>query len=106
MKVLLDECVDARLALHINEFEVRTVHDQGWTGISNGRLLALAEKEFDVFLTIDRNLMFQQNIPKFSIAVVLIHSVSNRLEDLLELLPQITATIPRAATGNVLHIGG
>ena len=106
MKVLLDECVDARLAPHIVGFEARTVHDQGWAGISNGKLLALAEREFEVFLTIDRNLMFQQHIPKCLIAVVLVHSVSNRLEDLLKLLPQIIEAIPKATIGNVLHIGG
>ena len=79
MKILLDECVDARLARHFSEFDVETVHDRGWSGITNGKLLALAQVEFDVFVTVDRNLTFQQNIPKFSLAVILVHCVSNRL---------------------------
>ena len=79
MKILLDECVDARLARHFSEFDVQTVHDRGWSGITNGKLLALAQVEFDVFVTVDRNLTFQQNIPKFSLAVILVHCVSNRL---------------------------
>ncbi len=72
MRVLLDECVDTRLAPHIAGFETRTVHDQGWAGITNGKLLALAEAEFDVFVNVDRNRSFQQNLPSFAIAVVLI----------------------------------
>ena len=64
MRVLLDECVDTRLASHIQGFETRTVHDQGWAGISNGKLLALAQAEFDVFITVDRNLSFQQHLPR------------------------------------------
>jgi hypothetical protein len=105
VKVLLDECVDAGLARHIVGHELRTVHDLGWAGISNGKLLARAELEFDVFLTIDRNLMFQQNVPKLALAIVLIHSVSNRLEDLLALLPKILDAIPQGAKGAVIHVG-
>ena len=54
MKVLLDECIDSRLARHFSEFEVETVHDRGWSGITNGKLLALAQVDFDVFATVDR----------------------------------------------------
>ena len=105
MRVLLDECVDARFVRHFTEFEVRTVHEHGWSGITNGKLLALAQAEFDVFLTVDRNLAFQQNIPKFSLAVVLLHSVSNRLQDLIALLPDIQRAIPGAKRGEVTHVG-
>ena len=53
----------------------------GWAGIKNGKLLALAEQEFDVFITVDRNLSFQQNLPKFNIAVIVLHAKSNKLAD-------------------------
>lgn len=105
MKILLDECVDSRLARHLSGFEVQTVHDRGWSGITNGRLLALAQVEFDVFVTVDRNLAFQQNIPKFSLAVILIHSVSNRLSDLIPLVPDILGVIPSAVRGVVTDVG-
>ena len=55
MKVLLDECVDSRLTASLGNFEVRTVADEGWVGISNGQLLSLAAAKFDVFVTVDRN---------------------------------------------------
>ncbi len=105
MKILLDECVDSRLARHFSEFEVQTVHDRGWSGITNGKLLALAQVEFDVFVTVDRNLAFQQNIPKFSLAVILVHCVSNRLSDLIPLVPDIQSAIPSAMRGAVTNVG-
>ncbi|MFO1465456.1 MAG: DUF5615 family PIN-like protein [Steroidobacteraceae bacterium] len=105
MKVLLDECVDARFASHIQGFETSTVHDLGWSGITNGKLLSLAAEQFDVFVTVDRNLSFQQHLPKFDIAVVLIHCRSNRLNELLEFLPDLAATLPNAKPGTLTHVG-
>ncbi len=105
MKILLDECVDSRLARHFSEFDVQTVHDRGWSGITNGKLLALAQVEFDVFVTVDRNLTFQQNIPKFSLAVILVYCVSNRLADLIALVPDIQRVIPSATRGTVTSVG-
>ncbi len=105
MKILVDECVDTRLIPHLIGFDARTVHDQRWAGFTNGKLLALAQGEFDVFLTVDRNLAFQQQLPKFSIAVVLMHSRSNRITDLLELIPELIAAIPTAKPGVVTHVG-
>ena len=63
MKVLLDEFVDQRLAKDIVGHDVETVVSMGWASIKNGQLLALAAREFDVFITVDRNLSFQQNLP-------------------------------------------
>lgn len=83
MRVLLDECVDSRLAEHIRGHSVATVAVRGWGGISNGELLARAQAEFDVFVTVDRNLSFQQHLPSFSIAVILISAKSNRIDDLV-----------------------
>jgi predicted nuclease of predicted toxin-antitoxin system len=105
VRVLLDECIDSRLARHFSEFEVRTVHELGWSGITNGKLLELAEREFDVFVTVDRNLSFQQNIPKFSLCVILVHSVSNRLADLIPFVADIQRAIPSAAHGAVTTVG-
>ena len=62
-KVLLDECVDRVLAKEITGYDVLTVPEAGWASIKNGELLCRAQVEFDVFITTDRNLMFQQNLP-------------------------------------------
>ena len=105
MKVLLDECVDSRLVEHLAGVEVSTVADLGWGGITNGKLLALAAAEFQVFVTVDRNLSFQQHLPKYDIAVVLLRSKSNRLEDLVALVPTLMQSLPGARKGNVTEIG-
>ncbi len=78
MRLLLDECIDRRLAKDFIGYDVKTVPQMGWAGIKNGQLLALAEVEFDVFITVDRNLTFQQNLPQFGVAVIVLHTVSNR----------------------------
>jgi len=70
MRVLLDECLPSRLKQAIPGHEVSTVSDAGWRGKSNGELLGLASGEFDVFVTIDKNLPAQQNLDSFSIGVV------------------------------------
>src|SRR5580700_8974427 len=66
-------------------------HQMGRATIKNGELLALAEEQFDVFVTVDRNLTFQQNLAALSIAVVVLHAKTNRLADLRPLVPKVLA---------------
>jgi hypothetical protein len=77
----------------------------GWAGIKNGRLLALAEKEFDVFVTVDRNLSFQQHLPKFKIAVLVLRARSNRLADLEPLVQAMLKIFPALKLGEAATIG-
>jgi len=105
VKVFVDECVDWRLARDIVGHEVKTARQIGWSTIENGELLALAEKEFDVFVTVDRNLSFQQHLPAFTIAVIVLRAVSNRLADLQPLVPELLASIPEAKRGAVSYVG-
>ena len=105
MKLLLDECIDLRLARDLPGHFVRTVPQMGWGSIKNGRLLRLAEKEFDVFVTVDRNLSFQQHLPKFSIAVAVLRAKSNRIEDLRPLTAPLLAALPEMKPGKVVVIG-
>jgi hypothetical protein len=74
VKVLLDECVDWRLGREIAAHDVKTARQMGWTTIRNGKLLALASEQFDVFVTVDRNLSFQQNMVSYTIAVVVLRA--------------------------------
>lgn len=105
MKVFVDECADWRLCRDIVGHEVKTARQMGWTTIKNGELLALAAKEFDVFVTVDRNLSFQQNVPAFSIAVIVLRASSNRLVDLKPLVPELLACIASAKKGAVEYVG-
>ena len=105
MRVLLDECVDSRLGRELTGHEVTTVPDAGWAGTRNGEILSRAEKQFDAFLTVDRNLSFQQPLPRFGIAVVVVRAPTNRLRDLVPLLPDILAALPVAKRGKVTWVG-
>lgn len=73
----------------------------GWTTLKNGELLALASKQFEVFVTVDRNLSFEQNLPAFEIAVVVMRSRSNRLIDLQRLVPDLLASLATVQRGTV-----
>ena len=77
MKLLLDECIDRKFAREFVDHEMKTVPQRGWAGVKNNQLLALAEAEFDVFITA-RNLSFPQNLPQFDIAVIVLQAPSNR----------------------------
>jgi len=105
VKVLVDECVDWRLSREIVGHDVKTARQMGWSTIKNGELLALAAKEFDVFVTVDRNLSFQQNLPAFAIAVIVLRAKSNRLSELRPLVPELLASIPTAKRGVVTYVG-
>ncbi len=105
MKVLWDECIDWRLLRDIHGHEVKTARQMGWTAIHNGELLGLAATAFDVFVTVDRNLSFQQKIPAFSIAVVVLRARTNRLSDLRPLVPALLAFIPTVRPGTVTQVG-
>jgi hypothetical protein len=104
MRVLLDECVDWRLGREIVGHDVKTARQMGWTTIGNGELLTLASEHFDVFVTVDRNLSFQQNLVYFSIAVVVLHAKTNRLADLMPLVPSLLAAIGSALPGSAKFI--
>jgi hypothetical protein len=101
LRILLHECVDRRLAKEINGHVVLTVPQAGWAGIKNGELLRLAQEQFEVFVTVDRNLAFQQHLPQFNIAVVILQAQTNRLPDLRQLLPKLHSVLPLVSKGQV-----
>lgn len=105
MKVFLDECIDWRLSRDITSHEVKTARQMGWTTIKNGELLALAAEQFNVFVTVDRNLAFQQNIGPSKIAVIVLRAKSNRLSDLKPLIPALIAAIETVKPGTVQLVG-
>ena len=105
MNVLLDECIDWRLARDIVGHEVKTARQMGWSTVKNGELLGLASKEFDAFVTVDRNLSFQQHLPAVSIAVIVLRAKTNRLIDLQPLIPNLIASIHGARPGAVTYVG-
>lgn len=105
MRVLLDECVPRKLKRELPEYDVLTVTEQGWSGVKNGKLLVLAEAEFDVFLTIDKNLKFQQNLKAVNIGIILLVAKNNRLKTLLPLMPEIRKALDEIKAGDFILVG-
>lgn len=106
MRVLLDECVPKRLRTVLTGHAVRTVAEMGWSGIKNGQLLQRAAAEFDCFLTVDRNLQFQQRIDALPLAVLVIQAVDNRLETLRPLMVAAQEALASIGPGEFKVIGG
>ena len=106
MRVLIDECVDWRLSRDVIGHDVKTARQMGWAAIKNGELLALAAQQFDVFVTVDRNLSFQQNLTALPIAVIVLRAHTNRLAHLRPLLPALLAALQSPKPGVAQVIGG
>jgi hypothetical protein len=108
IRILLDECLPKKLKYRIEEldpkFFVKTTPEQGWAGFMNGELLAVAEKEFDVFITSDKNLSFQQSVSTSSVQVILLKARTNTYEDLLPLVGKLSSVIPGHEPGKFLEI--
>jgi len=104
LRILLDENLDWRLARDLRGHEVESVSRLGWSGIKNGELLSRAEKQFDVLLTMDSNMQYQQNIANFDIALVVLQAASNRLADTRSLMPQVMAVLPTVKPGTVTAV--
>ena len=99
MRVLLDECLPRRLKPELVGHDARTAPEMGWASKRNGELLALAVGLFDVFITADRNLSYQQDLSSFDIAIVVLVARSNRFDDLQPLVPRILEVLPSAQRG-------
>jgi predicted nuclease of predicted toxin-antitoxin system len=104
MRILIDECLNRRLARALTGHYAVSVQKMGWGGLKNGALLAEAEKQFDVFLTGDRNLTFQQNVTQYRIAVVVLHAPSTQLHHTLPLMPKVLAALPSLKPGKVVDV--
>ncbi len=105
MRILLDENLDWRLRRDLPGHEVESVPLLGWAGIQNGELLRKAiAAGFDAILTMDGNMVHQQNIAAYAIAVIALRAKSNRLQDTSPLMPQLLAILPNVKTGTVTFI--
>ena len=104
MKILLDECLPRRVARLLAGHEVITVRQMNWLGLSNGRLLAVANPQFEVFLTVDKNLVRQQDLTGLRIAVIVLRARSNKIDDLGPLVPQVLARLSSVQPGTVTFV--
>lgn len=106
MRILIDECLNWRLGRALTGHYAVSVQRMGWSGIKNGDLLALAaQNHFDLFLTGDRNLAFQQNAGKLQIAVIVLEAPGIQLHHTLPLMPKVLALLPALRPGQVARVG-
>ncbi|MCG6875604.1 MAG: DUF5615 family PIN-like protein [Betaproteobacteria bacterium] len=104
MRVLLDESVPRRLGAELVGHEVQTVPQAGWAGLTNGELLRRANGRFDVLITADQNLEFQQNRVGLRISVVVLVALDNRIETLRPLIPSLLQMLPQIGPGKLMHV--
>ena len=105
MRLLLDESVPRRFRQALLAHTVRTAVEMGWSGKKNGALLALAAAEFEAFITVDRNLPYQQNVAALPIAVVVLTAHSNELQALLPLVPRLEEVLATLQPRSLVQIG-
>lgn len=105
MRVLIDQCVDPRVKLFLGEGQVATVHEQGWDELEDDRLLAAARKEFDILLTIDKNIEFQPNLRKVRLGVIVAHVPKSELAHYHLIQKELLAAIKKVGAGEVIHVG-
>ena len=104
MRILIDECVDPRVKLLFPDHYAETVHDRSWDALEDRRLLELAQNEFDVFLTADRSVEFQQNISKFRFGIIVVHVPKNQIGFYRMLQNEILQAIEHSQPGSVTHV--
>ncbi len=105
MRVLIDENLPRKLASYLQGHDCRTVTECGWAGRKNGELLSLAEPLFDVLLTLDKSVPYQQDVSSGRIAVLIVRARSNRIQDLLPSVPECLAALERIRPGEVIRVG-
>jgi predicted nuclease of predicted toxin-antitoxin system len=104
MKVLLDECLPRRLKHELSGHAVSTVPEMGWAGTKNGALLRLAEATFDVFVTADQNVAYQQNLRSVVLGIVVLVAANSRLETLRPLMPKVAVALRTIQPGDLIRI--
>jgi predicted nuclease of predicted toxin-antitoxin system len=106
MRILLDECVNPRLKEAFPAHDVSTTHEMGWNNSKDSTLLRLAQESFDVFVTIDRNLEFQQNLARINLAIVVVETLDNQMDSYRPLFAQLREAVQDTKPGSVAHVPG
>lgn len=105
INVLLDETLPRKLKWAL-EAETLTVSERGWGGMQNSTLLAKAEAEFDVFITMESGIADQGNVEGLDLCIIVLSTVSNDIDDVLPLTPMLNPVLTNASPGRVIRISG
>jgi predicted nuclease of predicted toxin-antitoxin system len=105
VRVLIDECAHPRVREAFPAHDVVTVSEAGWRALPDDRIVALAQGNIDVLVTIDRGFEFEHNLRKLDFGIVILHARRNRIEYYLPLFPALLAAIEAIRPGEVIHVG-
>lgn len=106
VRILVDESLPRQLVPLLIGHDARMVQAEGWSSIKNGELLRRAAAAgFEVFVTPDRKLEYQQHMPRVGVAVIVLRAHTNRLEDIALLVPALLDVLPGVRAGTVTHVG-
>ena len=105
MRILLDESLPIELRDELPPHSIHSVQEMGWSALKNGELLRRAVGQFDVFLTADQNLQYQQNVENLPVAVAVLVAKSNRIQSLKPLLPDLLSALASHEPRTLFRIG-
>ncbi len=106
MRILLDACVPRRLAGQLSAHEVSTAHEMGWDDLDDGPLMDAMGQDFDVLVTVDKSMPKQQRLDDRAFGILVLRARTNRLADLLPLLPRLTEALPTVRPGEARELRG
>jgi len=104
VRILLDECVHAGVRAAFPSFSASTVTEAGWRGTKDGSLLSLAKTKFDVFVTIDRPLEHQVDLPTIALGIVIVRVISNTLVAYLPCFDRLLQAVEAVRKGEVIDL--
>ena len=105
MRILLDESLPIELRDELPQYSIRSVQEMGWSALKNGELLRRAVGQFDVFLTADQNLQYQQNVENLPVAVAVLVAKSNRIQSLRPLIPDLLSALASHEPRTLFRVG-
>lgn len=104
MHILIDECLPRQLKQSLIGHDVKTVPQMGWAGKKNGELLRLMTEQFDVFITFDKQMQYQQNLKNLSLGIIGLAAKKNRLDYLMPLMPAVQTALETIQPGQIIRI--
>ena len=104
MKILFDNCTPATLRRHFIDYEVTLAAERGWEEYRNGDLLEVAQHEFDVIVSVDTNIKYQQRLEEYEIALIVLRGFKNTEPRLRELIPEVLILLATIQPGEVLYL--
>ncbi|MEO6725385.1 MAG: DUF5615 family PIN-like protein [Blastocatellia bacterium] len=104
MKILFDNCTSRKLRKHLKPHNVRLAKEEGWADLANGKLLFVAQDKFDVVVTNDKSIQYQQRLTYYDIALIVLRGVSNKAEELVELMPDVLRVLKTIQPSEVVYL--